>query len=260
VLAARANGDWSPGYDPTMAVRARLDGHGFDLDALTWEFPCGDPYVGKDDDSQPYYLASERLDHLFSSPAELHEAAQALLLQLNGLARAMRDDFRPVRLVGRYNDTFGNVHQIVVVDTVEARDQVMPITTIVGGVVQERATPGIRYFAASSMNADVAEVLAILGHSSVVVTWVEMYKVFEIVRENLHPRRIVDVCSATDLEVRAFTASANRPEISGNAARHARLPGLPPRRTMSMSHARSFVGQLVVDWLNEITRSEPGAS
>ncbi|GAA2329098.1 hypothetical protein [Dactylosporangium salmoneum] len=242
-----------------MTVRARLTGHIFDLDALTWEFPRGEPYVGKDDDdSHPYYLASERLDDLFAMPTELHKAAEALLIQMNGLARAMRDDFRPVRLVGRYGNDRNNVQQVVVFDTAEMREQAMPITAVIGGVVQPRPTPGIRYLS-TTVNADVAEVLTILGNGGMALTWVELYKVYEIIRENLLPRRIADVCSATDPELKAFTASANRPDISGGAARHARLPGLPPKRIMSLGHARAFVGQLVVDWIDGLARDAPAS-
>ncbi|WP_426508553.1 hypothetical protein ACPPVO_58730 [Dactylosporangium sp. McL0621] len=147
-----------------MTVLARLTGHFFDLDALVWEFPHGEPHVGKDDDeSHPYYLASEHLDDLFAKPTELHEAASALLVQLNGLARAMRDDFRPVRLVGRYGNDRNNVQQLVLADTAEVREQALAITAFVGGVVQTRQTPGVRYFAPTA-NADVAEVLTILGN------------------------------------------------------------------------------------------------
>lgn len=236
-----------------MTVRARLTGHAFDLDVLTWEFPSGEPHVGKDEDSQPYYLSSERLDELFAMPTELHKAASALLTQLNGLARAMTDDFRPVRLVGRYSRDGCDVQQIIMSDTAEMREQAMSITAVVGGVVQQRPTPGIRYLTAAT-NADVADALRILGENESALTWVELYKVYEIVRENLLPLRIADVCSATDLEVKAFTASANRPDVSGGAARHARLPGLPPKRIMSLGSARAFIGQLVVDLIDGLTR------
>jgi hypothetical protein len=57
--------------------------------------------------------------------------------------------------------------------------------------------------------------------------WVELYKVFEIVRDSAPKADLATMVNAGDLK--AFTASANRPDISGSDARHARIAGDPPK-------------------------------
>jgi hypothetical protein len=59
-------------------------------------------------------------------------------------------------------------------------------------------------------------------------------------------------------QISTFTASANRREVSGDLARHARLKGDPPRRTMTLGEARQLIGALVtrrLDWLRESSDS-----
>jgi hypothetical protein len=48
---------------------------------------------------------------------------------------------------------------------------------------------------------------------------------------------------------------ANRSEVSGDLARHARLKGDPPRRTMTLGEARQLVGALVTRWLDWLRES-----
>jgi hypothetical protein len=57
---------------------------------------------------------------------------------------------------------------------------------------------------------------------------------------------------ATKDEISAFTASANRPDISGDGARHARMAGGPPKRTMPIEQARQFISNLVRMWMDTL--------
>jgi hypothetical protein len=82
--------------------------------------------------------------------------------------------------------------------------------------------------------------------------WVELYKVHEIVRHSIMPKKIYKLGWATKSDDRAFTGSADRPDVSGRDARHARMPGLPPRRTMSLAEGRSYISDLVTKWVGHL--------
>ena len=51
-------------------------------------------------------------------------------------------------------------------------------------------------------------------------------------------------------QISTFRASANRSEVSGDLARHARLKGDPPTQTMTLAEARQLIGALVTRWLD----------
>ena len=102
-------------------------------------------------------------------------------------------------------------------------------------------------------NPDAREALHILGESNRHIDWVGLYKVYEIVRENIRPRDLVGESLLTSAERTAFTGSANRPDVSGPLARHARMGGKPPTRTMALVDARQLITRMVADWLDAIS-------
>jgi hypothetical protein len=51
-------------------------------------------------------------------------------------------------------------------------------------------------------------------------------------------------------DIDRLTASANHPGISGDDARHARMPGTPgPNRTMTIDEADALMRRLVTNWI-----------
>lgn len=51
-----------------------------------------------------------------------------------------------------------------------------------------------------------------------------------------------------NLELSAFTGSAKRPDVSGGDARHARMSGTPPNRTMILDEGRNLIRLLIANW------------
>jgi hypothetical protein len=250
-----------------VTAKAWLKGHQFDLDALAELFPTGDVRVVKEGEN--YYLTAPEI----GSPPHgrtFYEVAPEVLQYVNGLARAMRpNEYRPVELTGRYQ--VGETrHQVVRLGCAESREQALPITAVaasasieVRGRIAAVATvtrpnasapqsplAGPRYLALAAQYPDVAESLTIMGAAE--PNWMELYKIYEIVRDNIKPASIEDKGWATKQELSTFTGSANRPDVSGADARHARMSGGPPARTMSIQQARNFVGNLVVRWINDL--------
>lgn len=82
------------------------------------------------------------------------------------------------------------------------------------------------------------------------LNWTQLYKVFEIVRDDVKPQSLIDLGWASATEISAFTGSANRPDVSGAGARHARMGGPLPRRQMSEDVARDFISRLVTSWID----------
>lgn len=145
-----------------MVVKARLEGHSFDLDTLAELFNDGEPMVGTDDDG--HYIKSLSFDGLFQDGGLLRDAAEAILRRANSVARALGDGYRPVRLTGRFTDDGGTHHQVVVLDTVEVREKVHAMTFFIDGEPQQPPpSPAPGYFKAADTHPDVGAVLDLLG-------------------------------------------------------------------------------------------------
>ncbi|MFC1406125.1 MULTISPECIES: hypothetical protein [Streptacidiphilus] len=242
-----------------MAVKARLEGHVYDLDSLVELFREGEPLVAVDDDG--YYLESSHFDGLTEGGQKLFDQAANVLRRVMGVARILDSSFRPVSISGHFvvDDAEGVRHLIVVGDTVEVRSNAIVGVVEVGGVVSPTPPPeplGPPYVQLSDSHPDVEEVLSILGKPSVALTWVDLYKVYEIVRHSVGDDKVLKGNGwAAPAEISAFTASANRPDVSGSQARHARMGGDSPKHTMTLAEGESLIRRLVVAWWNSLSPS-----
>jgi len=236
---------------PAVAVKARLEGHSFDLDSLARLFAEGDPKVGSDDEG--YYITSSTFEGLLHDGGRLYEVASSVLRRANGVARALEDGFRPVKLTGRFSDDDGSHHTVVLADTAEVREKAMPILVVKNGEPQQPPSPAPGYIKAAEDHFDVAEALDLLGKDVVALDWFDLYKIYEIVRENVGGEKALLAQNWVPLsDLKAFTGSANLPAVSGTEARHARAPSGMPKRTMTLHQARSVISGLVLAWLGSL--------
>jgi hypothetical protein len=107
---------------------------------------------------------------------------------------------------------------------------------------------GPRLFALADTSSVVADALALLG-TPASLGWFELCKLYEIVTHE------VDVVAAgwtSQADMKAFTASANRHDVSGAEARHARNSGAMPRRTMTISEATDYMKAVTRSWMESL--------
>jgi hypothetical protein len=232
-----------------VSIKARLDGHEFDLQDLADWLPSGGIRVAKD--SEGFYLEAAAIDNPPGGKT-FYEAAQEVLKLLNGLGRTKTANFRPVTLAGYYQDG-DQRHVVVSPDSVVVRSRVSAVAIVTGPDGVPKAPPppaGPAYVALAGTYRGVAEALTVLATEP--LGWADLYKVFEIVRDAVKPVKLDQTGLATRDDISAFTASANRPDVSGEGARHARMDGGLPKRTMPIGQARQFISDLVRRWMDTL--------
>lgn len=225
-----------------MTVKAWLEGHEYDLDDLIELLSSGNTRVVKDNDG--YYLTSTEIDDR-PTGVPFYEVAAQVLRRVNGLARAKNPQYRPVRLAGRYHDG-DRPHTVVPIGTVEARARIYAAAVVISDEatrVPQLPANGPQFVSLATAHPDVAEALALMGQPEP-LGWVEMWKVYEVVRDNIKPSDIVALGWFTRAEVSGFGAGANRPDVSGTSARHARMGG----RHRPTGWQRKRVGPLSANW------------
>jgi hypothetical protein len=222
-----------------MTVLAELVGHLFDLDALARQFPTGDPRVVVDGDGT--FLATDDLDEVFTQAGRMVKIANEHLARLNGWATLADASYRPVRLGSQFHRepaagvkhvlvsdearTRGSV-TVVQVGTAEARGTAFGVAVVTGGdPVQPPRPAGPRVLA--RRNPDVDDLLAVVGKAER-LSWPELYKVFEIIRDAVggSRERLVATGWTTKADLSAFTGSVDHRAVSGfHEGRHARSSG-----------------------------------
>ena len=232
---------------PRVTTKAWLDGDRHDLQFLTTLLPSGDVQVGQDGDR--FYLAGAELDNP-SSGVRFHDEAEKLVTWINGVARCQNPAFRAVSLTGSYERDDGvTVVLATATLTVRAHMSATAVVTEPDGTPKPPASPPApRYLAIAARNADVAEVLTILGTPGE-PHFVELYKVWEIVRHVGGMQAAMQAAGISENTMTRFTRTANHQAASGDNARHARLPQAPPPNPMPISEARAMIGRLVDAWI-----------
>lgn len=236
----------------SMSWKAHLEGHDFELESLADLFADGDPRVSREQDGS-FVLETAGFDQCPDAVA-VKEVAEHLLATMNGAAKAADPSFTPVAVASHFRNAEG-LHAVVLAGTAVARSRVYP-AAITGGEQTAPEPPRARdWHALSATDANVRDALRILGTGD--LDWIGLYKVYEIIRHDVGGQAAITSAGWADAsEISAFGASANRPDVSGDEARHARLPGSPPKLTLSLHDARQLVRRIVEAWLVSKTRPE----
>lgn len=154
--------------------------------------------------------------------------------------------------------------------TPDGRREPMPTVADLDIVLPARRTnpPDPAPFIAIALtDVTVAKALRIFSHDS---DWVNLYRIYEIIREDLPKGRIHAAGWATSKEIDIFTRSANDPAITGDFARHGKISrgkkkssrqtqrnkSAPPD-AMSLALARHLIGRLLRAWLSHKVNMNP---
>lgn len=225
-----------------MGWRAGLEGEPLDLDALVEQL-ASETQVRVVRDCAGVWLEGTALD---SSPdsSSAYAAARELLPVVNGAAVAHDSGFRPVRLSDVVTD--GSVRHVFASARLEGRSRLTASLTVHDAEGNAITGPSVRPALAAAVEAAtrapvVREALALLSQPE--LGWFQIYKLYEILKEDVD---LTTLGSAADWK--ALTASANKPNVSGDAARHARGGAGIPKRTMTLGEAQTFIKAAVAKW------------
>lgn len=127
-------------------------------------------------------------------------------------------------------------------------EMLQSVACLVGTPKPQASPPGLRQLAVAARNADVAEVLKILGKPGEPY-FVELYKVWEIVRHASGMQAAMQSAGISENTMTRFKRTANHQAASGDNARHARLPEAPPPNPMPIGEARALIGKFVNAWI-----------
>ena len=233
-----------------MTTKAWLEGHQFDLEDLAELLATGDVRVVHDADEDAYYLSATGMDNPPEGTA-FYDIARRLLTYINAVGRVNRADIRPVELSGRYSTPTGQ-HHVVAPLGAELRLRGHAVAVVVGPDGQPEPAPPSPWpgrLTLAERNEDVREVLEILGRLER-PGWGDLFKIHEKVQDSIN-RSIPKMGWASKADDDAFGPSANRRDISGRDARHARREKRPlPKRTMTIEQGRQYISDIVAKWLD----------
>jgi hypothetical protein len=237
-----------------MTAKAWLEGDVFDLQTLARELTDGSVRIIHDSAEDAYYLTADDID---AAPniEEANAVALRVISRISALGRVRDANFVPLKL-SRFTDDEGRNHVVGAMASSIATFRAHAEATVTrpdGTVEPAPPSPMPHYLALADEHPDIAEALDIFSRPEP-PGWAELYKVHEIIRDSIKPKKIHDLGWGEKATDSAFTGSANLPGVSGSDARHARMDGTP-KQTMTVAQGRAYISDLMTKWLDFLQNS-----
>jgi hypothetical protein len=229
---------------------ARLRGEKFDLQELPKLFDSADITVTEEDGN--YYLKSAKFTNLANAEEVLTVAAE-IVDTINDVLFFHLGNFRPAEIdaVTEVHEDGSRHHRVFLKGSVTPRSRVsiahLTITDANGNVVEsEQSGVAATLMDAAGKYRAVADALHFYRNSD----WGSLYKVFEIIRDDVGGNRcLIQRGWVSKRVLSRFTRTAQSRDAIGDEARHASKKFTPPRHPMVLSEVRGVIRSILERWL-----------
>ncbi len=231
--------------------RIQLQGTSFDLQVMEHIFSSEDPGVFQENDN--FYLKSKELN-LLEDPRNVLDQAKRIIDLMNGAAYLHYRDSLPVSVNGIEKiDEDGKIYQILFAKatdvTLHARRTILGVNTLGDQSVERKDEQLIiRTLIMSRQYEKIANSVNFLRMGD----WFNLYKAYEVVREDVTEKEIIHRGWMTETAINRFTQTAQSRDSIGDEARHAARKFRPHRNPMSIDEAKTIIGDLVQKWIDSI--------
>lgn len=233
-----------------MNWQVQVIGEAADLDMLSASISGAGVSIVKRD--KEYVLEAEAFAELESAQAVTQEA-EKILTALSGSARLVLGSHTSLSAGAVYRVKEDGSRDIFVsLKPATMRIRAMPLTATVTRAnstkeVRHPADPIAKWLPLATTDEAVAKVLRLRNSDE--LGWVDLYRVYEVIEDNIGSSTIVANGWATKRSIERFTRTANSVTAAGDKARHGRERSQPPRNPVRLSEARELVDQILKGWL-----------
>ena len=231
----------------------RLKGEKFDLEDLPSLLHSPEHTVIEENGF--YYLKSSDFD-LLGSADEVRERAIAIIKVLNGAVKLHISSFRGVSEDGvtMIEEDGRRHHYVYLGGSIAARSKVSANLTVTTSNDTQQIAPLPRnvesWISLAKTDKAIADALHLFREN----TWISLYKVYEIIREDVSGQQAITRNGwATKQGLSRFTQTAQSRAALGDFARHATNKFKPPLQPMSIKEAEALLRGIILSWLSSKT-------
>ena len=214
------------------------------------------PRVFRRDEEGPGFLYESTVFAGCTTSDEVLDAANRELSILSGVLKLVQGSSEPLRGGGVYRlnaaggrDAFLRVHDAVHAHI--ADEVTLAVTDANGNVVVTQRPPQrtVRLANLAFSDGAVAKALRLIAQAES-GSWVGLYRLYELVEADVGGTTVLIRHGWTTARaLKEFKHSANSVAVAGDAARHGKETGAPPRNPMSLAEAAAYVGYILEAWL-----------
>lgn len=230
-----------------MTWRVELHGHEFDLEELDKWLAGSEFDIARE--GERYLLRSDSFNSLPDSDA-VTNSAEELVEVVNGVGRLLWQEFEPVSVgVVRYTRSDGS-EEVFVQATEIGRSRDKARVEVISSDGVTKPDPGLgavtRLIPLVSRDEPVQRALRLLSRT--VLRWTDLYRAWEVVREDVGDLRFEQGWISNNQE-RRFRRTANSYRAIGLQARHGDTKFEPPANPPDLLEAKGLILSLVRSWV-----------
>jgi hypothetical protein len=233
-----------------MRWEVDITGDPADLRRLSEAMRGGDTLICDRDGT--FVLRSAQFDSL-EDANDVRAHAQEIVASLSGYSQLVLGTHKPIKVgsVVMVRDD-GTKNVFVQLEPVIIRARVLlaslSVTRADGTVEHHGPADSVKdWLEAAGQDPAVAKALRLRNADS--LSWVELYRIYEVVEGGVGRPHIVASGWVKDPEIRRFKHTANSVGACGDQARHGKESTQPPKNPMSLSQAKSLIDRLLKAWI-----------
>jgi len=198
-----------------------------------------------------FVLRSTQFDS-FQDANDVRAHAQEIVTSLSGYSRLVLGAHKPIKVgsvVMVRDDGTKNVFVQLEPAIIRARVLASLSVTRADGTVEHHgpADSVKDWLEAAGQDPAVAKALRLRNADS--LSWVELYRIYEVVEGDVGRSNILASGWVKDPEIRRFKHTANSVGACGDQARHGKESTQPPKNPMSLSQAKALMDVLLKAWI-----------
>lgn len=226
-----------------------------DLEHLARHFTALPRVIRRDTAAPGFVYESDAFARCTTSEEVLATADQEFSV-LSGVIKLTRGSSEPLLCCGVYRrnaaggrDTYLRVHDAVhahIVDEVA----LTVMETNGNAVITQTLPPRTVVLANLAFSDQSVEKALRLTLQADFRSWVGLYRLFELIEADIGGQAILITRGwSTEPALKRFKHSANSVAVAGDASRHGKEAGAPPKHPMSLAEAAAYVAYLMEAWI-----------
>lgn len=197
------------------------------------------------DEDNIYYLYTKISDENTDYRLILKHGEEYLHF-LNGAMKIVYPDLENVKIESfKIIKENGSKHYVMLCSPLKIRSRLHASLSKNGSAQDFESQTNIDFFIQKALQCkSVKDVLHFMNN----VTWSNLYKIFEIIRDDLGGQTAVETI-IPKVKLSSFTQAAQSREYIGDEARHASSKFKRPKNEISLNEAHKIIAQLISSWV-----------
>ncbi|NPV72558.1 MAG: hypothetical protein HPY89_01925 [Pelotomaculum sp.] len=201
-----------------------------------------------------YFITSSQFDQC-KNPEDVLCKGEEIVKLINGIAEINLKLNGKIKILGITKIDETNKNKVI-----NYRDNYLQCSCIVRTELNDETKDENslnRWIELAQQNENIKKVFKLLNYG--LKSYVNMYRIYELIKRDLGNTYCNDLDIDND-QIKRFTATANRPDASGELARHGYMSGKPMKqKPMSLSEANAFIYEMIYKWIHYRLSNQEGA-